>query len=108
MKEKTIAVSVLVAVAVISAISMALLYTNTSALAVYEQPANNKPLFIQTSNYLEDFTLCNQYKCTYEYYGEAEPAQFVGYEPLTGNIYCGCPDGRMFQARPDRIEVETY
>ncbi|MEM4247632.1 MAG: hypothetical protein QXR48_00875 [Candidatus Woesearchaeota archaeon] len=108
MEEKTTAIIVLLAVTAVSAISIALLYTNLSALAVYEQPANNKPVFLQTSTYLEGFTLCNQFKCTYEYYGEAEPAQFIGYEPLTRNLLCGCPDGTIFQARPDRIEVETY
>ncbi|MEM4247359.1 MAG: hypothetical protein QXF14_03490 [Candidatus Woesearchaeota archaeon] len=108
MEEKTIAMIVLIVVAATGACGCALLFKNSTAYAVYEQPANNKPVFIQTSSYIDGFTLCSQYTCTYEYYGEGEPAEFVGYEPLTGNLLCGCPDGKIFQTRPDRIEVETY
>ncbi len=111
MEEKPIAIAVLVVVAVVSAVSIALLYTNSSALAVYEQPASNKPAFLLTSTYIEDFDLCQQYLCKYDvagYYGESEPAVIVGVEVITGNLVCGCPDGRTFQTRPDRIEVETY
>jgi hypothetical protein len=108
MEEKTIALVILIVVAVTGACGCALLYKNSTAYAVYEQPANNKPYFIQTSNFVNDVTLCSQFKCSYEYYGEAEPAEFIGFEPITRNLLCACPDGKVFQARPDRIEVETY
>ncbi len=111
MEEKTIAITVLAIVAVIAACGCALLYNNSTTLAVYEQPSNNKPAFLLTSAYIKDFDLCQQYLCKYDvagYYGESEPAVIVGVEVITGNLVCGCPDGRTFQTRPDRIEVETY
>jgi hypothetical protein len=110
MEEKTIALGVLVIVAVIALCSCALIYKNSTALAVYEQPANNKPLFLTTSTYVEDFNLCKQYICGYTFgsYGEGEHADIIGVEEIEGNLICGCPDGRSFQIRPDRIEVETF
>jgi hypothetical protein len=111
MDEKTIAITVLVIVAVIAACGCALLYNSSTTFAVYEQPSNNKPAFLLTSAYIKDFDLCQQFLCGYHspgYYGESEPAFIAGVEVLTGNLVCGCPDGRTFQVRPDRIEVETY
>jgi len=109
MNDKTTAVIVLLIVAVVCACSATLLYKNTTSMAVYEQLSNNKPPFLYTSRYYEGVTLCNQFVCPFEgYYGEGVPAEFAGFERLTGNMYCGCPDGKTFQARPDRIEVETY
>jgi hypothetical protein len=110
MDEKAVGLSVLAIVAVIALVSAVLLYTDTSALAVYEQPSNNKPAFLQTSVYMEGFNLCRQYVCKSGdvLYGESYPADVYGMEELTGNFVCGCPDGRMFQIRPDRIYVETY
>jgi hypothetical protein len=110
MEEKTIAMGVLVIVAVIALCSCVMIYKNSTALAVYEQPANNKPLFLTTSTYVEGFNLCKQYVCGYELgaYGEGERADIIGFEQIEGNLVCGCPDGRTFQIRPDRIEVETF
>ncbi len=111
MEEKTIAITVLAIVAMIAACGYVLLYNSSTTLAVYEQPSNNKPVFLLTSAYIKDFDLCKQFLCGYYqqgYYGESEPATIVGVEVITGNLVCGCPDGRTFQIRPDRIEVETY
>jgi hypothetical protein len=110
MDEKAIALGVLLVVAAISAVSVVMIYKNTSALATYEQPANNKPPFIVSSQYIENFNLCKQYTCKYgdAGYAETAPAELYGTEELTGNLVCGCPDGKMFQVRPDRIDVETY
>ncbi|MEM2916021.1 MAG: hypothetical protein QXT19_01525 [Candidatus Woesearchaeota archaeon] len=111
MEEKTTAITVLAIVAVIAVCGCVLLYKSLTTLAVYEQPANNKPPFLLTSSYMKDFDLCRQFLCGYYtpgYYGESEPATVVGYEVITNNLVCRCPDGRTFQVRPDRIEVETY
>jgi hypothetical protein len=112
MNEKTTAIGVLAIVAVIALCGCALLYKGATADAIYEQPANNKPLFIQTSNYLEGFDMCSQYACPAEdaggIYFERMPASIVAYDTWTGNIICECPNGFTFNARGDRIEVETY
>lgn len=110
MDEKSAGIGVLVIIAGIALFSVVLLYKDTSALAVYEQPSNNKPLFLLTSSYIEDFNLCNQYMCKSGdiIYGESAPAELYGVEELTGNLVCGCPDGRMFQVNSKRIEVQTY
>lgn len=110
MDEKAVGLSVLAIISVVALFSAVLLYKDTSSLAVYEQPSNNKPAFLQTSMYMEGFNLCNQYVCKSGdiIYGESAPAEVYGVEELTGNFVCGCPDGHMFQIRPDRIYVETY
>ncbi len=110
MDDKKTAIIVLLIVGAVCACSATLFYKNsTTTMAVYEQLSNNKPPFLYTSRYYEGVTLCNQYVCPFEgYYGEGVPAEFAGFEPLIGNMYCACPDGKIFQVRPDRIEVETY
>jgi hypothetical protein len=113
MEEKTTAVIVLAVVAVIAACGCALLYKNSTAMAIYEQPANNKPPFIQTSQFMKDFNICKQYVCPTEvlggtFAGEGSEAVPVAYDTWTGNTICTCPNGKTFNVRSDRIEVETY
>ena len=118
MDDRTTAISVLAVVAVLALASLVLLHVGGTGLYVYEQPSSNKPLIVQSSRLLENFDVCQQYLCTYPavgYYGESEPAFFIGTETLSwqhnalpANVRCGCPDGREFVIRPDRIEEGTY
>lgn len=90
---------------------------STTANAVYEQPSNNKFVYVQSSTYLPDFDYCSQYRCDYPtnspFFGEFEPAFLIGVAGLSGphnapaNLICGCSDGRQFQIRPDRV-AEGY
>lgn len=114
MNERHLSTAILALVATLALAGLVLYAQAPTGLAVYEQPANNKPVFLQTSNYLPDFNLCKQYLCTYpvslseSLYAESEPSDMIGVDELTGNLLCGCPDGRKFYIRPDRIEVSTY
>jgi hypothetical protein len=114
MEEHKLALSILAVVAVIAAVSMAVLYQGVTGLMggpVYEQPANHLPIYLQTSKVLENFNLCNQYICSYpvdHYTSENVPAEQVGVDELTGNLRCGCPDGKEFQIRPDYIGPGVY
>jgi hypothetical protein len=98
-------------VGVLALIAMLITYSNAEIYTVYqtyEQPSNNKPAFLQTSKYLDNFDLCQQYPCRYpaaagDAFGETEPAFSIGSDALTGNLRCGCSDGRTFLVRPDRL-----
>lgn len=112
MDSSKLGVTILAIVGVIALSSMVLMYNNTAGLYVYEQPASNKPAFVQPSQYIANFDMCNQYLCTYPSeiygYGENEPAIQIGTDTLTGNLRCGCPDGREFQIRPDLLLEGHY
>ncbi len=110
--NERIGISILAIVGIMALASLVLVYKNATTLAMYEQPAGNKPIYLQTSRFLPNFDMCQQYLCVYPstdvFFGETEPAATVGTDTLTGNIRCGCPDGHEFQIRPDRIEEGTY
>jgi hypothetical protein len=113
MDEKTIAVVILVIVAAIAACGSIIIYKNSTSMAIYEQPANNKPPFIISSQFIKDFNICKQYVCPTEvlggaFAGEGSEAVPVAYDSWTGNTICSCPNGKTFHVRSDRIEVETY
>jgi hypothetical protein len=115
MESHKLALSILAIVAVIGIAGLVLTHTSVTAMMgapTYEQPARHAPLFLQTSAYLENFNLCNQYLCIYPsdsvFYGETEQAQQVGIDELTGNLRCGCADGREFQVRPDLLLEGFY
>jgi len=115
MEPQKLALSILAIVSVTALASLVLLYTGVTAMMgapTYEQPGHHLPLFLQQSAYLENFNLCNQYLCTYPsdnvFYGETELAQQISVDELTGNLLCGCSDGREFQIRPDLILEGTY
>jgi hypothetical protein len=111
MENRKLALSILGIVSVLALAGLVLMFrggaTGLQIAYTYEQPASHKPLFIQPSYVLENFNLCNQYVCTQPvsdiFYGEATPAEQVGIDTLTGNLRCGCPDGREFYIRPDYI-----
>lgn len=111
MNEHNLSTAVL---AIIAALALAGIFVvGRTGSTVYEQPAANKPVFLQTSVYRENFNLCQQYICNYppipgEFYGEYEPAQEIGTDANTGNLRCGCPDGREFLVRPDLILEASY
>jgi hypothetical protein len=107
MEERRLALGILAIVSVLALTGLVLLHNNAASFAVYEQPAGNKPAYIQTSKYIPDFNLCNQFLCAYPsdtYFEETEPAQQTGIEPLTGLIRCSCFNGHEFLIRPDRLE----
>lgn len=117
MKEHKLGFGIFLIVGAIALVSLLLMEQGLTGLMgspVYEQPSNNKPVFLQQSTFIADFDLCKQYYCgvsgvkTYAGAGEYEPAQLIGTDALTGNLRCACPDGKVFQARPDRIEVNNY
>lgn len=112
MDDHKLGLGILAIVSVLVLAGMVTLYRDAATLAVYEQPSNNKPVFIKSSSYLGGFDFCAQYLCAYPneeiFYAENEPARKIGVDALTGNLRCGCPDGNEFQIRPDRIEVATY
>jgi len=111
MESHKLALSILAVVSVLALTGLVMLFrggaTGMQIAYTYEQPANHKPLFLQQSVLLENFNLCNQYVCTQPvsdiFYGEAIPAEQVGIDSLTGNLRCGCPDGKEFYIRPDYI-----
>lgn len=114
MESTKLAMSILAIVAVLALASLVLVHREITAMMgapTYEQPSGNKPAFLHTSKYVGGFNLCQQYLCSYpipgEYYAEAEPAFEVGRDFLTGNLRCGCTDGREFHVRPDFI-MEGY
>lgn len=114
METNKLGLIVLAIVSVLALTGLVIMRSGVSGMAggpTYEQPAANKPLFLEQSVYLPNFNLCNQYKCSYAdigFYGESEPAFQVGIDELTGNLRCGCSDGREFQVRPDLIYEGTY
>lgn len=108
MDEHKLGLSILGIVGVLSLVSFVILYTNTTGLYIYEQPANQKPAVIQTITYHTPFNMCQQFLCDSPEIGEAVPASPVGTETLTGNMVCSCPNGHEFIVRPDRIEEATY
>jgi hypothetical protein len=101
-----------IVLAIVAVVGLALVLTGgITGNQVYQQPGYRLPIYLQTSVYLPDFDLCQQYLCQYgeEYfYAETEPAFTVGTEELTGNLRCGCSDGRTFIVRPDLIYEGTY
>ncbi len=109
MDEHKLSVSILAIIGVLTLVSFVILYTNSTGLYVYEQPASHKPVIVQTSTYRTPFNLCQQFLCNSPgEIGEAVPASPVGIETLTGNMVCRCPNGHEFIIRPDRIEEATY
>ena len=114
MESHKLGLGIFFIVGAVALVSFVMLYQDSAGFAVYEQPSNNKPPFLLQSTYMDNFNLCKQYLCAvggataYAGAGEYEPAELVGTDELTGNLRCACPDGKVFQARPDRIEVNNY
>jgi hypothetical protein len=115
MESHKLGLGIFIIVGAIALASFAMVYHSTQGnmvIQTYEQPSNHKPLFLQTNNFLPNYDLCQQYLCTAsaDVYGAGEypHAEQIGVEKYTGNLRCGCPDGKEFQARPDRIEVNNY
>lgn len=112
MDEHKLGIVVLAIVGVIALSSMVLLHRNVTGMMgapSYEQPAGNKPIYLQTSVFLPDFDMCGQFRCEYAgdgFYSDTEPAVTLGQDSWTGNLLCGCSDGRTFFIRSDRIEEE--
>jgi hypothetical protein len=111
MEPHKLGLSILAIVSVLALSALVLLAMTPTGLYIYEQPSNRHPVYLQNSMYLDNFNLCMQYLCDYggdTFYAEVEPAFPVGTESLTGNLRCGCSDGREFIIRPDRIEEGAY
>ena len=96
-------IAVFFIVALVALIGLVLIFRGMTGSAVYQQPGYDLPLYLHTSKVIEDFDICGQYQCAYGF-AETEPAFFVGVEELTGNLRCGCIDGKTFIVRPDLIQ----
>ncbi len=114
MDTNKLGLAILATVSVLALTGLVMMHSGVSGMMgapSYEQPGANKPAFLQQSVYLPNFNLCNQYSCSYAkigYYGESEPAFQVGTDELTGNLRCGCSDGREFQVHPGLLYEGTY